>query len=263
MASRASAVTQQWVDQQVDAAKNDNEPGLYSRTQAARQPRALYLRWKRLNSVMGAETSDTWMAAIGWGLAVAVPVLVLLAWAAWGRVGWQGALAFGILLGAVAGGLTAYAKWIRMVYQETYIEDITAEYHSVLSETSEITDVVVCLLQRLPFYHRPELLEGNAGQTGFKDKKAVVRTKTRFAESVLDMRDSTDYHDLPGDASDLIATPGINRFAGIKLVRECGALFKLFAVPPPKPHWSEQMRSVWPWAITGGFILGAILMATS
>ena len=85
MASRASAVTQQWVDQQVDAAKNDNEPGLYSRTQAARQPRALYLRWKRLNSVMGAETSDTWMAAIGWGLAVAVPVLVLLAWAAWGR----------------------------------------------------------------------------------------------------------------------------------------------------------------------------------
>ena len=63
----------------------------------------------------------------------------------------------------------------------------------------------------------------------------MVRTKTRFAESVLDMRDSTDYHDLPGDASDLIATPGINRFAGIKLVRECGALFKLFAVPPPKP----------------------------
>ena len=138
MASRASAVTQQWVDQQVDAAKNDNEPGLYSRTQAARQPRALYLRWKRLNSVMGAETSDTWMAAIGWGLAVAVPVLVLLAWAAWGRVGWQGALAFGILLGAVAGGLTAYAKWIRMVYQETYIEDITAEYHSVLSDKKAV-----------------------------------------------------------------------------------------------------------------------------
>ena len=171
MASRASAVTQQWVDQQVDAAKNDNEPGLYSRTQAARQPRALYLRWKRLNSVMGAETSDTWMAAIGWGLAVAVPVLVLLAWAAWGRVGWQGALAFGVLLGAVAGGLTAYTKWIRMVYQETYIEDITAEYHSVLSETSEITDVVVCLLQRLPFYHRPELLEETRGRPVSKTKK--------------------------------------------------------------------------------------------
>ena len=114
-----------------------------------------------------------------------------------------------------------------------------------------------------PFYHRPELLEGKRGADRFQGQKAVVRTKTRFAESVLDMRDSTDYHDLPGDASDLIATPGINRFAGIKLVRECGALFKLFAVPPPNPHWSEQMRSVWPWAITGGFILGAILMATS
>ena len=263
MASQAKAVTQQWVDEQVTAAKADNEPGLYSRFQASKHPRALYRRWKRLNAVLGAETGDTWMAAASWGLLVAVPLWILLAWGGWDRVGWGAALGVGFVLGAGIGGFVAFNKWIRMAFEETYIESVTSEYHSVLSSDSEVTDATVAFLQRLPFYHRPDVFEGVGGQTGFKDKKAIVRLKTEFGQSVLDMRDAVDYYELPGDPSELVATTAIIRFALIKLVREAGVLYRQFSVPPPKPHWSKQMTTVWPWVITGCFVLGAVLVTTT
>ena len=263
MASQARGVTQQWVDEQVAEAKADNEPGLYSRVQASRHPRMLYRRWKRLNAVLGAETGDTWLSAICWGVGVGFPLWVLLAWLGWDRVGWPGALGGGLLVGAVGGALTGFSKWIRAVWEETYIESVTSEYHSVLSVDSDVTDAVVAFLQRLPFYHRPDVFEGTGGQTGFKDKKAIVRLKTEFGQSVLDMRDSTDYYDLPGDASELVATTAIIRFALIKLVREAGTLYRRFSVPPPKAHWSKQLSTVWPWLTAGSFFLGAVLVSAN
>ena len=263
MASQVRDISQQWVDEQVATAKTDNEPGLWSRRQAGRHPRALYRRWKRLNAVLGGETADTWMAAGAWGLAVAIVVCVALAWGGWNKVGWETALVGGFLAGAAIGGLVGYNKWIRMVWDETYIESVTSEYHSVLSSGSDVTDAVVAFLQRLPFYHRPDVFEGVGGQTGFKDKKAIIRLKTEFGQSVTDLRDSSDYYDLPGDPSELVATTAIIRFALIKLVREAGALYRQFSVPPPKPSWSKQMSTVWPWIITGLFVLASVLVTTS
>ena len=263
MSSRANSITQDWVEAQVAEAQLDNEPGLYSPTQAGRRPKALYRRWMRLNRVLGAETGDTWLAAGGWGLGVALLLTLLLAWGGWERVGGALALGFGLLAGGGVGLVVFYSRLVKLMYRETYIEAIVSEYHSALDADSDVTDVVVCFLQRLPFYHRPEVFEGNGGRTGFKDKDAVLRLKTEFGVSALDLLDSRDYYDLPRDPSSLVATTSIIRFALIKLVREAGALYRLVAVKPPRPHWSKQLRGAGPWLISGAFILGAVLLTTS
>ena len=252
-------MTQSWIQEQVALAQEYGEPAFYSAIQAGRAPKVLIQRWKHLNSVLGAETVDTYLAAAVPGVIGFLVGCIGLGWAANATVGlysWLIGAACGLGLGAVV----SYARFIRMVYQETYIETVAYEYHSVIAESSDASDASVAFLPRLAFYLRPEALEGNRGETGFRDRGARISLRLGFGQSVGDLRCEADYYALSDDPSALIPAPSIEFYSLSTLVRKCGRFFRDFAVPTLKPDLQKTINTLFPHIILAGGMLSAVLI---
>lgn len=259
-AAPAGITAQEWVASQILEAKDDGEPGIYSRRQAFRHPRALLRRWRQLNRVMGTDTSDTWIMNGGVGIAVLIGCIVLSYYAGRGILG-NNATAVGLLLGLAIGSFVCYSRMIRSAFDETYVECIVSCYEASLSGDGDLEYGIIVFLQRLCLLDRPEVFEGNKGRNGFKDKEAVVRLKLPFGQQLRDITESADYYALPGDPSPLVLTTAIIRYALIRLVRESGTLYRSFGVPRTPDKGISALKNSWPWIATIGFTVGAVLVA--
>ena len=241
---------QAWLENEVRRAQADEERGIWSVREAMswRNAKLLHRRWKDLNRVTGTPTEDTWCIAIAIGVAIAIAITIAIGWAGYGSLGYKSWPA-GFLTGTLIGIPVAYQRFIAMVYRETYIEVIVNEFHSALSATSEAVDTVIAFLPRLGFYLRPDAIEGNRGETGFRDAKARIRLKTRFGQSVMDLRYARDYWDLPIDDHHLEQAHSMLLYSLIKLVRSAGQLYKSYGVPLPEKPGIERLSGIWHWII--------------
>lgn len=255
--------TQAWLEEQVEQARNYGEPHLYTRLQAARAPRALVRRWKHLNHVLGAETADTYVASAAPGAVVFLALLIGLGWLGQSTIGAWG-WAIGLAVGLCVGFAVGYSRFIRLVYQETYIEVDANEYQSSISANSDTTDIAVAFLPRLAFLLEPDALEGNRGQTGFRDKGARIAKRLSFGQSVTDLRSDADYYALANDPSALIPAPSIEFYSINTLVRKCGRYMRLFAVSNAQSQRERMLnsliKSIWPHLALLGGMAGAVLI---
>ena len=241
---------QEWIEEEVRKCHTDQEQGLWNVRQA-RSPaniRILLRRWQHLNLVIGAPTSDTWLIAALIGVGVAVAVMVALGAASYSRLSLSGFFvggAVGIPLGLVVG----YSRFVTMVFRETYIEVIVDEYRSAVRASREAVDVVVAFLPRLGYILRPDVFEGNRGETGFRDKGARIRLRTNFGQSMHDLRQASDFYDLPANENCLAQAANMERYSIETLVRSAGTLYRLYGVPRPAEDAMSKLSGAWHWIL--------------
>lgn len=241
---------QQWVEEEVKKCKNDEERGLWNARQCKgpTNVRILLRRWKHLNDVIGTPTADTYMMAAIIGSVVALVIMVVLGWAAYSQLKFAGFAVsggVGVLMGLVVG----YNKFVNMVFRETYIEVIVDEYQSKFQAAHEALDVVVAFLPRLGFILRPEVFEGNRGETGFRDPKARIRLQTRFGQSIHDLVNVSDYWDLPANTNCLDQGANMERYSIEALVRAAGTLYRLHGVPKAAESPMNLLSGNWHWIV--------------
>ena len=241
---------QQWIEEEVEKCHQDPDPGLWNVRQC-RSPaniRFLLRRWHHLNLVIGAPTSDTWLMAALIGALVAVAVMVALGAASYSRLSLSG-FAVGAAVGIPLGMVVGYSRFVTMVFRETYIEVIVDEYQSALRATHEAVDVVVAFLPRLGFILRPDVFEGNRGETGFRDRSARIRLRTNFGMSIHDLRVAGDFYDLPVNENTLSQAANMERYSIETLVRSAGTLYRLYGVPRPSEDTMSKLSGVWHWIL--------------
>ena len=153
--------------------------------------------------------------------------------------------AVGIPLGLVVG----YSRFVTMVFRETYIEVIVDEYRSAVRASREAVDVVVAFLPRLGYILRPDVFEGNRGETGFRDKGARIRLRTNFGQSMHDLRQAGDFYDLPANENCLAQAANMERYSIETLVRSAGTLYRLYGVPRPAEDAMSKLSGAWHWIL--------------
>lgn len=269
MTTLAPHIEQVWIEQAVEKCHNDPDPGIWNIRQARlpKNLRTLHRRWRELNEVIGAPVADTWMlaAAIGGGVCLAVIIAVAIgAQDTFGtpekpnpiRAGLVGAMP-----GLLIGFLVSYFRWTKMVFQETYIEVIVSEYQSSIHLSgSDSEDTVVASLPRLGFVLRPDCIEGNRGQTGFRDKDARIRLRTNFGQSYHDLRRAKDFFDLPTDDNWLAQAPAMERYSMETLVRMAGTLYRLYGVPRAADTGFGKLSGIWHWLVFIAALVFAVFM---
>ena len=258
-----AAVSQDWIEKAVSDCQNDPDPGIWNVRQA-KMPgnvKLLLRRWKELNAVTGAPMLDTWLVALGIGLAVALVVGGVLGYL--GQDAMAGAaILVGVGLGLPIGAVVAYNRFITMVYRETYIEVIVNEHQSPISNNHEAEDTVVAFLPRLGFILRPDAIEGNRGKTGFRDKDARIRLRTVFGQSYHDLRKASDFYDLPTDDNWLEQAANMERYSIETMVRSAGHLYRRFGVPLDPDDVASTLSGIWHWILLlSSFVLALFLVA--
>ena len=260
----APALAQQtWIEEEVRKCHEDTEMGLWSSRQSKQSGsvRILIRRWKHLNEVLGTPTADTYLAAGSIGGVVALAIMVALGAAAYSRLG-VGGFGVGAGAGLVVGLLIAYNQFITMIFRETYIEVIVNEYQSAFQATHEALDVVIAFLPRLGFILRPEVFEGNRGETGFRDKHARIRLRTNFGFSIHDLRTAKDFYGLPADEESLDQGANMERYSIETLVRASGHLYRLYGVPKAAEDNISKLAGIWHWLLLiAAFVTAVILVA--
>ncbi len=255
-------ITQDWIDQAVDACHNDPDPGIWNVRQAKlpRNVRILLRRWKELNQVTGSPIIDTWIAALLIGLAVAGVIGGGLAYVGYERLG-DTAIMVGAGVGAVIGFVVAYNRFVTMVYRETYIEVIVNEHQSAITSAHDAEDTVVAYLPRLGFILRPDAIEGNRGETGFRDKDARIRLRTVFGQSYHDLRKASDFYNLPTDENWLEQAANMERYSIETMVRSAGHLYRLYGVPRSPDDVASRLSGIWHWILLlAAFVLALFLI---
>ena len=245
-----AAVTQDWIEAAVHKCQNDPDPGIWNARQAKvpANLKILLRRWKELNAVSGAPMMDTWVAALGILAGITAVVAVVLGYLGYERMGAEAYLiAAGV--GALIGAVVAYNRFVTMVYRETYIEVIVNEHQTAMGGNQEAEDTVVAFLPRLGYILRPDAIEGNQGETGFRDKDARIRLRTVFGQSYHDLRKASDYYDLPTDENWLEQAANMERYSIETMVRSAGHLYRLFGVPLDPDDLKSKLSGIWHWIL--------------
>lgn len=261
----ANVFVQLDIEAAVAACHEDPDPGLWTRRQAGARMsniRLLVRRWKDLNAVSGTETMDTWVGAGLWGLGVALAIIVVGGMIGASKIGAM-AFVYGALPGLLLGLAVSYARFVAMVWSETYIEVMVDEHFSDLGEEAEATDSVVAFLPRLGFWLRPDIIDGNRGQTGLRDRRARIRMRAPFGTSIHDFRRAADFWALPPNSYSLEPAPNMTLYSLIMLVRQAARLYREKGVPASDPPGDRLLHGPWPFIIFIAGLIGAVLIYTS
>lgn len=269
MTTLAAHVQQAWIDEAVEKSHNDPDRGIWNIRQA-RMPaniRILHRRWRDLNEVIGAPVADTWMLSAAWGAGVCAAIIIAVVIGLQDEMGTaerpnpiQAGLV-GLFPGMIIGFVVSYFRWTTMVFRETYIEVIVSAYQSVIHFSgSDSDDTVVAWLPRLGFVLRPDCIEGNRGETGFRDRNARIRLRTNFGQSYHDLRTAKDFFDLPTDDNWLAQAPAMERYSMETLVRMCGTLYRLYGVPRAAETNLSKLSGIWHWLVFIAALVFAVFM---
>ena len=120
---------------------------------------------------------------------------------------------------------------------------------------------MVAFLPRLGFILRPDAIEGNRGETGFRDKDARIRLRTVFGQSYHDLRKASDFYDLPTDDNWLEQAANMERYSIETMVRSAGHLYRRFGVPLDPDDIASRLSGIWHWILLlASFVLALFLV---
>ena len=235
----------EWIEAAILDAKT--RPGVYTSRQAQgwAAGKAVRADWKRLNQVLGTSTGDNTAAWWGGSLGLGAIIAGLLP-AAFGAPAVWYAASYSLIMPIAA--FVGYNRWMHAIYQETYLPASVRLRQRPYRRDQEM-DVIVVWVRRLGLARRPELLEGNQGQSGFRSKRAWVKMQAPVGLGLADFLHGSDFYDMSPDDSCIAPDVATSCYALDVIARRGGAAHAAAIDPPAQRDWVREVRRWLPWLL--------------